>query len=170
MAKDESIGAEEDFSVNEKREENDNEEGLFSSFQDSIVTHKNLNRLYSGDVVVLEKNYAKVSFTTTTEMVTDELGLIHSAFVFSPADYAAVMSINEPNTVIIGSKVSFLAPAKVGDVIDFEAKVNFEDSRKREVDVVGKVNEVKIFQGTFYAVVLEKHIFKTKIKNVKRTY
>ncbi len=170
MAREDTQGTEEDLSVPEKSDNQEDQDGIFPSFQEDIVTHKKLNRLYAGNITELKKNYAKVSFSTTDEMRTDELGLVHSAFVFSSADYAAAVSINKPNTVIIGSKVSFLAPAKVGDVIDFEANVKFEDLRKREVEVVGKINDIKVFQGTFYAVVLEKHIFKTKIKNVKRTY
>lgn len=141
-----------------------------NSFVDDLQTHQRINGELSGRLVELEKNYAKVHLLTTNEMITDEFGLIHSGFIFSAADYTAAVAINEKNTVIIGSKVSFLAPAKVGDVVEYEAKVKFEDSRKREVSIIGKINDIKVFQGIFYAVVLEKHIFKTKIKNVKRSY
>lgn len=145
-------------------------EDTIVALSETLNIHKRSNKTYVGKIVALEKNYSKVNFTTTNDMITDELGLVHSGFIFSSADYAASVAINEENTVIIGSKVSFLAPAKNGDIVEFEARVKFEDLRKREIDVMGKINDIKVFQGTFYAVVLEKHIFKTKIKNVKRDY
>lgn len=159
----------EDFSSSFEDTNNTLTHGL-DSFADVLNTHQRTNSDLSGKIITLEKNYAKVNLLTTREMTTDELGLVHSGFIFSAADYAAAIAINEHNTVIIGSKVSFLAPAKVGDIVEYEAKVKFEDSRKREVSIVGKINDVKVFQGIFYAVVLEKHIFKTKIKNIKRNY
>ncbi len=161
---------EEDFSIPEKEDDKNVFTPSMSSFVEQIITHKKLNRTYSGEIIALDKNYAKTSFPTTNEMRVDELGLVHSGFISAAADYAAVMAINQVNTVIIGSKISFLAPAKAGDIVIFEAKVKFEDLRKREIEVKGHINEIKIFQGTFHAVALEKHIFKTKIKNVKRVY
>lgn len=158
----------EDFSSS--LEDNNTLAVSINSFAEDLQTHQRTNSELSGKLVELEKNYAKVHLLTTNEMTTDELGLIHSGFIFSAADYTAAVAINEKNTVIIGSKVNFLAPAKVGDVVEYEAKVKFEDSRKREVSIIGTINDIKVFQGLFYAVVLEKHIFKTKIKNVKRNY
>ncbi len=159
---------EEDFS---NSLDSDHEQtGGTSSLGNALKTHKRVNSAFSGSIVALDENYAKLQLLTTNDMTTDDLGLVHSGFIFSAADYAAAVAINQENTVIIGSKVSFLAPSKVGDHVEFEAKVKFEDLRKREISVVGKINDIKIFQGTFYAIVLEKHIFKTKIKNVKREY
>jgi len=63
-------------------------------------------------------------------MVFVELGLVHSGSIFSSADYAAAAAVNEENMIIIGAKTSFLAPAKIGDLIELEAKAKFEDSRK----------------------------------------
>ena len=103
-------------------------------------------------------------------MVLDDLGLIHSGFIFGAADYAAAVAVNEPNVVIIGSRSKFLAPAKIDDLIEFEAKAKFEDSRKREIKVSGFINDIKVYEGLFQAVVLEQHIFKTKIKNAGRSY
>lgn len=159
---------EEDFS--EPIDEQVQEEVSFTSFSDALNTHVYANKTLLGNIISLEKHNAKISLQTTNQMSIDELGLIHSGFIGASAEYCASISINETNTVIIGSKVSFLAPAKLGDIIEFEGHVRFEDARKKEVDVVGKINDIKVFQGIFYAVVLEKHIFKTKIKNVKRSY
>ncbi|MBN2963738.1 PaaI family thioesterase [Sulfurospirillum sp. T05] len=141
-----------------------------NAFSDELNTHQRIKNILCGTIMSLDKGYARVNLLTTNEMIVDELGLIHSGFVFSAADYAAVAAVNEENIVVIGAKTSFLAPAKVGDLLEFEAKAKFEDSRKREITVTGKINDIKIFEGIFHAVVLEKHIFKTKIKNARRDY
>lgn len=169
MAEENTQINEEDFSGTIEENTAPQEDSIIS-LSETLNIHKRSNKAYVGKVVALEKNYSKVHLITTNDMITDELGLVHSGFIFSSADYTAATAINEENTVIIGSKVSFLAPAKSGDMVEFEARVKFEDLRKREIEVIGKINDIKVFQGTFYAVVLEKHIFKTKIKNVKREY
>ena len=49
---------------------------------------------------------------------------------------------------------------KVGDMVEFEAHAYYEESKKREVKVIGTVKEIKIFEGTYQIVVLEEHIFR----------
>lgn len=141
-----------------------------NAFSDQLKTHQRIKPNLFGNIISIEKGHSRVNLLTTNDMVIDELGLVHSGFIFSSADYAAATAVNEENVVIIGGRTSFLAPAKVGDLIEFEAKAKFEDSRKREINVVGKINDIKIFEGIFHAVVLDKHIFKIKIKNVNRDY
>ncbi len=160
---------EEDFSNafdDEKKESIDETDQV----KENLRTHKRIQTNLCGVIVKLSSNYAKTTLQTTKDMVLDKLGLVHSGFVAGAADYAAAVAVNEPNIVIIGSRSSFLAPAKLDDLIEFEAKVKFEDSRKREIKVLGCINEVKVYEGVFQAVVLEQHIFKTKIKNVNRSY
>jgi len=170
-AKDEIVQTpetEEDFS--ESFEDDSVSLHLDHAFSDLLRTHQRVKGNLLGSIINLEKGHAKVNLLTNNDMVIDELGLIHSGFIFSSADYAAAVAVNEENVVIIGSRVSFLAPAKIGDLIEFDAKAKFEDSRKREINVVGKINDIKVFEGVFHAVVLEKHIFKIKIKNAHREY
>lgn len=143
---------------------------LINDNKENLKTHEKLKSNLCGMIMELEKGYSKTSLQTTKEMALDELGLIHSGFIFSAADYAAAVAVNEPNVVIIGSRSKYLAPAKLNDIIIFEAKAKFEESRKREIKVTGSINEIKVYEGIFQAVVLEQHIFKTKIKNVKRKY
>ncbi len=138
--------------------------------KEDLKTHSKIRSNLCGTIIKLDTGYSKTTLQTTKEMVLDDLGLIHSGFVFGAADYAAAVAVNEPNVVIIGSRSKFLAPAKIDDLIEFEAKAKFEDSRKREIKVSGFINEVKIYEGVFQAIVLEQHIFKTKIKNAGRSY
>ena len=65
---------------------------------------------------------------------------------------------------------NFFAPAKVGDLVNFEAKGRFEDARKREIKVIGMINEIKVFEGIFQAVILERHILQTQIDELQASF
>ncbi|MDL2346572.1 PaaI family thioesterase [Campylobacter hyointestinalis] len=129
-------------------------------FDASLKIYQNINNAFCGRIVDLKKNYAKTSIKLSGDMRYDDDGLAHSSFIFLAADYAAQAAVNLPYLVTIGSKVSFFAPAKIGDTIELEANAFFEESKKREVKVIGKIKEIKIFEGNFQIVVLEDHILK----------
>ncbi len=129
-----------------------------------LNTHKRIKKYLSGEIELLKENYAKVKLVCTKEMAVDEMGLIHGGFTFGAADFAAMAAVNDPFVVLIGANSKFLAPAKIGDIIIFEAYARFEDARKREVTVIGNINEIKVFEGTFDAVILPEHVLKLKLK------
>jgi len=137
---------------------------------DDLKTHIKIKSTLVGNLTELSKNNSKVLLQTTHEMAVDELGLVHNGFIFGSAEYAAVAAVNEPNVVIIGCRAKFFAPAKVGDIINFEAKGRFEDARKREIKVIGMINEIKVFEGLFQAVLLEHHILQTKIEELQASF
>jgi acyl-coenzyme A thioesterase PaaI-like protein len=161
---------EENFDNAFEEEEESNPLDSINQPQENLHTHDKIRSNLCGTILKLEVGYSNTTLLTTKEMSVDDLGLIHSGFIFGAADYAAAVAVNEPNVVIIGSRSKFLAPAKVDDLIEFVAKAKFEDSRKREIKVTGHINDIKVYEGLFSAVVLEQHIFKTKIKNVRRKY
>ncbi len=163
---------EEDFENEFQEPDSENTElDMYSEeMKDELNSHKKIRSSISGKITLLEQGHSKTVLQTTKEMVVDELGLIHSGFIFGAAEYAAIISINQENQVVVGSKNKFLAPAKEGDEIEFEAVAKFEDLRKREVKVTGHINEIKIFEGIFQIVILEQHILKTKIKNIPKNY
>ncbi len=167
----ESDNMEEDFSTSFDDEVVEEESlHVINKLVDELKTHENIHANVFGKILKLDLNYSKTILKTTSDMALDEFGLVYSGYVFGAADYAAAIAVNETNMIIIGSRISFLAPAKVGDLIEFEAKSKFDDSRKREIRVLGYINEVKVFEGIFHAVILAQHIFKTKIKNINRSY
>ena len=166
----ENDNTEEDFSNAFGDEEENKLPQSTDEKKDDLKTHNKIRENLCGTIIKLNTGYSKTTLQTTKEMTLDDLGLIHSGFIFGAADYAAAVAVNEQNLIIIGSRSSFLAPAKIDDLIEFEAKAKFEDSRKREIKVTGYINEIKIYEGIFHAVVLEKHIFKTNIKNAGRSY
>ena len=132
----------------------------------NLKTHTKIKKYLSGDIVTLKENYAQVKLSCSREMAVDEMGLIHGGFTFSAADFAAMAAVNDPYVVLIGAVSKFLAPVKVGDVVIFEAYAKFEDARKREVDVVGSINDIKVFEGKFDAVILPEHVLKLKLKGI----
>ena len=135
----------------------------------NLKTHTKIKKYLSGNIVSLKENYAQVKLSCTREMAADEMGLIHGGFTFSAADFAAMAAVNDPYVVLIGAVSKFLAPVKVGDIVMFEAYAKFEDARKREVDVVGSINDIKVFEGKFDAVILSEHVLKLKLKKARKT-
>lgn len=136
-----------------------------------LITCPSINNTLSGTICELSNNHAKSVFIPTTDMAVDEHGLIHEAFIFSAANYVAQAAINKEYSILISSRSSFYAPLKFGEVLLFEAQALFDEtSKKREVRVIGHVNEIKIFESSMNIVVTDEHIFKLKrppSKNVK---
>jgi acyl-coenzyme A thioesterase PaaI-like protein len=129
--------------------------------QIELQTHTKFNKKY-GSLVELKEDYAKVILETTEEMAVDEEGLVHGGFTFGAADFCAMATVNKPYVVLVRSQSEFMAPVKVGEVIEFESEVLMKEKRKVEVKVVGKLSDIKVFEGTFSCVVLDKHVLKRK--------
>lgn len=137
-------------------------------FRNELKTSPNIKIALTGVVTELKKNRAKTRLFTSDEMICDADGLVHSGFIISSANYAALAAINEPYAITINTRINLFGPAKLGDVIEFEASAHFDESRKREVRVVGRIKDIKIFEGTFSLVVLEEHIFLAQKKNIQK--
>lgn len=123
-----------------------------------LNTHKKIDTVCSGRVIVLKSGYARVALETTDMMCADETGLVHGGFIFSAADFAAMAAVNEPNVVLASCNCFFMAPARVGDVVVFEATDQQKEGRKRMVSVSGFVGETKVFEGEFKTVVTDRHV------------
>ena len=123
-----------------------------------LNTHLKINETLNGEVIVIKDGYAKVELKVSEAMVADERGLIHGGFIFGAADYAAMAAVNHPNVVLAKSEVKFLAPSKLGEKITLEANVVETDGSKSSVEVIAIANEKTSFKGTFYTVILEKHV------------
>ena len=128
-----------------------------------LQTHQKISSEFVGEIVKLERGYVELRLTTTSEMVADEVGLIHGGFVFSAADYAAMVAVNEPNVVLVGSDCQFLSPVKFHDEVNIIARVRHKEGRKRNVYVEGFVLDIKVFEGLFKTVVTDRHVLKLKL-------
>ncbi|MCX6073336.1 MAG: PaaI family thioesterase [Campylobacterales bacterium] len=133
----------------------------------SLMTHLKINSAFSGEIVKLDRGYAKVVLDTSEVMQADDFGLIHGGFIFSAADFAAMAAVNEPNVVLASSNCLFLAPVRLGDSVVFEATEHQKEGRKRTVSIKGYVLDIKVFEGEFKTVITEHHILRLDLlKNI----
>ncbi len=128
-----------------------------------LKTHQRIDQSLCGTLLELKDGYAKVELETTREMAVDEMGLVHGGFTFAAADFAAMAAVNDPNVVLVSSDCRFLSPVKVGDRVVFTAQELYKESRKRKIHVIGTFEDIKVFEGDFMAVVLERHVLKLKL-------
>jgi len=125
-----------------------------------LKTHLKFNPKF-GRLVELNENGAKVILETTEDMAVDEEGLVHGGFTFSAADFCAMATVNEPYVVLVkANNCEFMAPVKVGDVVEFIGEILMKEKRKVEVKVTGTLKEIKVFEGIFSCVVLDTHVLK----------
>ncbi len=125
-----------------------------------LKTHLKFNPKF-GRLVEINQNGAKVILETTEDMAVDEEGLVHGGFTFGAADFCAMASVNEPYVVLVRTtNCEFMAPVKVGDVVEFVGEIILKDKRKVDVKVIGTLNEIKVFEGIFGCVILDTHVLK----------
>jgi acyl-coenzyme A thioesterase PaaI-like protein len=125
----------------------------------NIKTHKMADALLLGTPVIVDEGVrAVVRLEAVERMVVDDHGLVHGGFTFGIADYAAMLSVNEPFVVLGSSSVKFTAPVKVGDVMFAEALVTGSEGRRREVSVEVKVGETVVLNGMMQCYVLQHHV------------
>ncbi len=127
-------------------------------------THLKVDKSLSGQVVELSEGRAVVRLRTDERMVADEKGLIHGGFIFSLADFCAMVCVNEPNVVLASASVSFKKPVLLGDELLAHGELIRSEGKKRWVKVVVKRGEEEVFEGEFFCVVPEVHVLE-RMKN-----
>ncbi len=121
-------------------------------------THLGIHAGLVGVVEELGPGESRVSLAARTDMAADEKGLVHGGFTFGLADYAAMVAVNDPNVVLGGADVRFLAPVRVGQRMVAEARVAETKGRKRVVSVAVTVDGRPVLEGTLAAFVLDRHV------------
>ncbi|MCJ7765613.1 MAG: PaaI family thioesterase [Thiovulaceae bacterium] len=125
-------------------------------------THLKIENSLCGEVVKIEEGLAHVRLVTTQQMAADSEGLVHGGFIFGAADFAAMCAVNEPNVVVAGSECRFLAPSRVGDVIEFDARVVEREGAKALVEVSAACSGKTLFTARFKTVVTKEHVLKRR--------
>ena len=131
-----------------------------------VKTHIELDASYVGHIENLTIDECVTSLKTTSEMVADSQKLIHSGFIGSAAEYAALVVVNEANGMVFSVNSQYYACARSGDEITFTAKVRHSENRKREVDVVAKIHAIKIYEAKIIIVIPEYHPLKIQLLDV----
>lgn len=127
-----------------------------------IKTHQKIDQSLSGTPLELNTGFAKVKLKTDERMVADDKGLIHGGFLFSLADYAAMLAVNEETVVLAKAEVKFLKPVVLGDEVIAYATVKEVEGKKHKVEVEVKRGEEIVFVGDFLCVVPERHVLEGK--------
>lgn len=123
-----------------------------------IDTHRHIDQTLCGKPVFVEGGASHVELLTTQQMAADEHGLVHGGFIFSAADYAAMIAVNHPHVVLGASDVKFLKPVRVGETIRVQAQVQEVKGKKYWVSVKVTKAGQEVFQGMFTCFVLDDHV------------
>lgn len=123
-----------------------------------IITHQAIDPHLCGRPVEVTEGYSHVELVTLDAMAADHTGLVHGGFIFSLADYAAMIAVNHPNVVLGAADVKFLKPVRVGAQVFAKAQVEEVQGKKHYVAVSVAAGDETIFQGMFTCFVLERHV------------
>jgi acyl-coenzyme A thioesterase PaaI-like protein len=154
----------EELKSNRETSSKSNQEELLET---QVFTHDKIYEKYCGRLLKIDEGYAEVGIDIIQTMLADSDGLIHNGFLFSSASYAAALAVNEKNGFVIASIVHFLAPVKEQDHVIFKARSRHTIGRKRIVDVVGRVEDIKVFIGEFTVIVMEQHISNIQLQDIE---
>ena len=124
----------------------------------NIDTHRLIDPTLCGKPLFAEDGNSKVELVTSPQMAADERGLVHGGFIFSAADYAAMIAVNHPHVVLGASDVKFLKPVRVGETVIVRAQVREVKGKKYWVSVSAAKNGEEVFQGMFTCFVLDRHV------------
>ncbi len=123
-----------------------------------LRTHLKIDQELSGTPIEVGEGYAVVELKTKENMRADEKNLVHGGFIFSLADYCAMLTVNEPTVVLASAKVDFKKPVVVGDTLRAEGRLLRTEGKKRWVEVKVYRNQDLVFFGEFLCVVPDKHV------------
>lgn len=128
------------------------------SIKEIIKTHYKIDNNLCGEPIELNENRVRIKLKTTDQMEVDDHGLVHGGFIFSLADYAAMLAVNKENVVLAEANVKFLQPVKAGDEIIAEATIDREENKKIFVEVQVWKGVDEVFYGELMCIVPEKHV------------
>jgi len=131
-----------------------------------VKTHTELDPTFVGHIDKLEEDNCIVSLMTTSIMSADTQKLVHSGFIGSAAEYAALVVVNEVNGMVFSVTSQYYACARMGDEIKYIAKVRHSDNRKREVEVIAKIDAIKIYEAKIIIIIPEYHPLKIRLLDV----
>ncbi|MBZ0110823.1 MAG: thioesterase family protein [Thermoanaerobaculia bacterium] len=122
------------------------------------ATHLAIDPRFSGSPKFLGEGRAEVQLATLMEMAADAEGLVHGGFIFSLADHAAMLAVNDPLVVLSTATVEFLRPVAVGEVLVASAQISASEGRRSVVECQVQRGEETVFRGTFDCVVPRRHV------------
>lgn len=131
-----------------------------------VRTTTELDTMYSGHIDSLTPETAVVSLITSKMMMADKEEMVHSGFIGSACEYAALLVVNEPNGMIYSVNSQYFSCVRVGEEVKITASVRHMDSRKREIDVVAKMDSIKVYEAKINIVIPEYHPLKIHLLDI----
>jgi len=128
----------------------------------NIATHQAIEQSLCGSPLAIEDGFSRVELVADQCMAADASGLIHGGFVFSMADYAAMIAVNHPNTVLGSADVRFMKPVRVGETLIAEAVVEQRVEKKILVRVIVRRQDDEVFSGLFTCFTPPRHVLEDK--------
>jgi len=109
------------------------------------------------EIVELGENSSQVKLSLENAQTTDDSKTIFDAEIYKCASFAAIVSVNEADSFIINSNVDFLSQVELNQTeVLFEAKALSSSQGKNFIEVVGKINDISVFLGSFTVLKLDK--------------
>ncbi|KJS28327.1 MAG: thioesterase [Desulfatitalea sp. BRH_c12] len=123
-----------------------------------IITHQTIDTALCGRPLQVENGHSRVELLTTSVMAADQSGLVHGGFIFSLADYAAMLAVNHPNVVLGSAEVKFVKPVRVNVTVTAEARIESIQGKKTVVNVTVNDGVDAVFQGIFTCFIPSRHV------------
>lgn len=133
----------------------------------ALKSHKNIHTNHNYRLLELAKDWAKISINPRKSETVDKESQLYDGSIFSAATFCAMAAVNQERTFLISANVDFLNTVdKTDEEMIFEATASSNISGKKQIEVVGKINDIAVFSGNFVAMKLDT---KSLIKNDKQT-
>jgi uncharacterized protein (TIGR00369 family) len=127
-----------------------------------IATHQMIEHSLSGTPLETGPDFSRVVLVAAQCMAADATGLVHGGFIFSLADYAAMIAVNHPNTVLGSAEARFLKPVRVGERLIAEAAVEQRLEKKILVRVSVQRDGEAVFNGMFTCFAPARHVLSSE--------
>jgi acyl-CoA thioesterase len=123
-------------------------------FVSRMLENDHFTRWMGLELTELSEGYCALRFTVKKEMLNG-FGTIHGGVLFSAADSAFAFACNTGGilTVALDASISFMSPAREGDVLHVEARKVHRGNKTGFYDVLitrPEGNMVATFRGTAY--------------------
>ncbi len=125
--------------------------------EETLLTHTKIQENHSYEIVTLKPGFARVKLQTKLAEKIDDTDYLYEASIFSCANFCAVAAVNERQNHIISAKAEFLNPVKATDAeILFEATATTNSSGKKQIEVIGTIKGIIVFESSFVSLKLDK--------------
>ncbi len=127
-----------------------------SQINKELQTHQKIQTNHTYELLTLDENFARVKLLTRFTEKVDDTSYVYPPAIFSCANFCAMAAINEPKNHLISSCVDFFNPIREEDEeIIFEATATTNSSGKKQVDVIGLVKDIIVFEASFVTIKLD---------------